>query len=593
MDVMLSRQTPRFVEGTILDAMESTLLGERMTDRRMKHSSDSHAGILLDTQGDRDVTVLSSGSLREVHDNRKRVSKDIDFGDASSHLQSIPSCLLFQQQSIMTPTHAMKEQDESSIDYMELLSSRPQHEIQDSKLRSRPRLTLSAFRRPEESVRVADPDCSRKLTESYRLCGGIGHGAMSTVRLAERISDGVKFAVKTVSKHDVLRTRRFGRRRRHMDEWEVLRMLEDNPNVVDLIDVFETEDEVQMVLEYCKGGELFDYIQRKRTISSSYIPSEAKAAKITEQMLSVLNDLHGRGIVHRDVKPENLLLTCDDGSEVKICDFGIARLLLDECDSESCSSDDEGTSPGRMRAYSRVGSDLYAAPEVCMGDGYGTAVDMYSLGVTIYVLLYGFSPSFDLQEDGEVGVSFPDNQWSQVSDDAKKLIRQMLEVDPDQRITAERALESPWIKRHAGTHHFSGGNSHMAARRRASHLFALSPTKPRPPVDLELVKARLYKNIESARKRSKAGIRGTRKKPRMTSKTERVDERRSMPARGGDALMSMADLYRGVASAATSAANAAKGVICDERQNVVNILVDDSNDEISDDDVDSMLALSV
>jgi serine/threonine protein kinase len=378
-----------------------------------------------------------------------------------------------------------------------------------------------------------------------------------------------------------------------MDEWEVLRMLQDNPNVVDLIDVYETDDEVQMVLEYCKGGELFDYIQRKRAASSPYIPSEAKAAKITKQMLSVLNDLHGRGIVHRDVKPENLLLTCDGGSEVKICDFGIARLLLDECDSESCSSDDEGTSPGRMRAYSRVGSDLYAAPEVCMGDGYGTAVDMYSLGVTIFVLLYGFSPTFDLQEDGEVGVSFPDNEWSQVSEDAKELVRQMLEVDPDQRITAERALESHWIKRHAGSNHFSGANSHMAARRRASHLFALSPTKPRPPVDLELVKARLYKNIESSRKRSKTGIRGTRKKPRMNSKSEKVEERRSMSARDGEALMSMADLYRGVASAATSATNAAKGVVCDERLNVVNILVDDSNDEISDDDVDSMLALSV
>jgi serine/threonine protein kinase len=591
MDVMLSRQTPRFVDDRILDVMESTFMGERMTDRRTKHSSASHAG-KLDTQGDCDVTNLSSETFDEMRENRKRVTKDIEFGDASSHLQGITSCLLFQQQTIMTSMHAVKEQDESSVDYMALLSSRPQHEIGASKFRSRPRLTLSAFRRPEEIVRVADPDCSRKLTDAYRLCGGIGHGAMSTVRLAERISDGVKFAVKTVSKHDVLRTRRFGRRRRHMDEWEVLRLLKDNPNVVDLIDVYETDDEVQMVLEYCKGGELFDYIQRKRTKPSAYIPSEAKAAKITEQMLSVLNDLHGRGIVHRDVKPENLLLTCDGGSEVKICDFGIARLLLDECDSESCSSDDEGTSPGRMRAYSRVGSDLYAAPEVCMGDGYGTAVDMYSLGVTIFVFLYGFSPVFDLQEDGEVGVTFPDNQWSQVSEDAKDLIRQMLDVDPEHRITAERALESPWIKRHAGSDHFSGANGDIAVRRRASHLFSLSPTKPRPSVDLELVKARLYKNIESDRKRSKAGIRGTRKKPRMASKAER-EPRRPISARDGEALMSMADLYRGVASAAASATSAAKGVVCDERQNVVNVLVDDSNDEISDDDVDSMLALSV
>ena len=532
---------------------------------------------------DQDVTSFPGDSARRDRD--RSVNEDLGVGKQPAPTRdSFHGC---RNQANMATLNASSEQGESSS-YLEPLRSLPLHQIPDSKLR--PRLTLSAFRRPEESIRVADPDSSRKIADSYKLRGGVGHGAMSTVRLAERISDGSKFAVKTVSKHDVLRTRRFGRRRRHMDEWEVLRLLKDNPNVVNLIDVYETDDEVQMVLEYCEGGELFEHIQRNRAQSTPYVQSEVQAAKITEQILSALKDLHGRGIVHRDVKPENLLLTNSEGSEAKICDFGIARLLLDECDSESCSSDDEGVSPGRRRAYSRVGSDLYAAPEVCMGDGYGTAVDIYSLGVTLYVLLYGFPPIFDLQDDGEAGITFHDNQRSPIPSDAKDLIRQMLEADPEQRITAERALNSPWIKRHADPcRHSPASNEPITAQRRASHVLSLSPGKPRPPVDLELVKSRLYKNMEVERKRVKASISGTRKRRRIPAKVDLLEQ----PELERDVLVSMADLYRGVALAAASATSAAKGVVYDDRKNTVNVLVDESNDESSDDDLDSAFALSV
>ena len=576
---MLSRHTPLLVKGSVLAESESFGFS-RMTDRREIFLASIEKGE-SDTI-DHDVTNLSGPTLQR---RDRSVSDDLEIGEPAVETQKFSDASL--NQAGMASLNATGEQGESSTTYVAPLRCAPLHHIPDSQ--SRPRLTLSAFRRPEESVRVADPDSSRKLTDSYKLCGGIGHGAMSTVRLAERICDGSKFAVKTVSKHEVLRTRRFGRRRRHMDEWEVLRLLEDNPYVVNLIDVYETDDEVQMVLEYCDGGELFEHIQRNRAKPTPYAQSEVQAAKITEQILSVLNDLHVRGIVHRDVKPENLLLTSIGGSEAKVCDFGIARLLLDECDSESCSSDDEGVSPGRRRAYSRVGSDLYAAPEVCLGDGYGTAVDMYSLGVTLYVLLYGFPPIFDLQDDGEAGVTFHDNQWSQISDDAKDLIRQMLEADPEQRITAESALNSPWIKRHAGPRRYPVTNGRIAVQRRASHRFSLSPGKPRPPVDLELVKARLYKNMEVDRKRVKPGMSGSRKRRRMAARVERLEQ----PKIEGDVLMSMADLYRGVALAAVSATNAAKGVVYDDRKITVNVLVDDCNDELSDDDADSMLALSV
>jgi len=138
--------------------------------------------------------------------------------------------------------------NESSTDVGEPSSNiRPQHKVSDKMDVSWPKMTLSAFRRDEETIRVADPNRSRKLSDLYKLNGGIGHGAMSIVRLAIRRSDNRQVAVKSVSKHDLLRSRKIGCSQRHLDEWEALRMLKENVNVIDLIDVFETNDEVHMV----------------------------------------------------------------------------------------------------------------------------------------------------------------------------------------------------------------------------------------------------------------------------------------------------------------------------------------------------------
>lgn len=430
-------------------------------------------------------------------------------------------------------------------------------------------LTLSAFRRPENTVRIADMDTSRKITTEYDFdapeCRVLGHGASSTVRLAVRRKDGVHVAVKSVAKHEALRFRRMRHgSRRHLDEWELLRSLRDNPHVISLLDVYETDDEIQLVLEYCKGGELFDVIQAKRNQALAspdkvYRYSESKAAKIVLQMLSVLCELHSRGIVHRDVKPENILLS-SQGSGVcaKLSDFGTSRELHPEEESDSCSSDGEAsplTPQSRKRAYSSVGSSFYAAPEVHAGHGYDTAVDMYSLGVTLYVLLCGFPPSFTTSEEDDV-VTFPSSHWSNVSDDAKNLIRKMLESDASCRITAAEALQDAWIVRQT------------RSPVRVQARIMLSPSAPRPVVDMELVRSRLFKGLDSDSEEE------------VDTNEERLQKRRKLEQEPG-LIEVIADLYEGLESAAASAAAAAAGVMMDGNDDIR--VVEDMDERVEKD----------
>ncbi len=432
-----------------------------------------------------------------------------------------------------------------------------------------PKLTLSAFRKPESAVRLTSAPSGKLLRHDYDLSSQIlGHGASSTVRLATHLKTGRKVAVKCIAKHKILRQRAesgadarnsFIRRRRNtkLAEIEILSTLKEqglHENIIDLLDVYETDSEIHLVAEYCAGGELFDAIQRrnqKRFIHTNEVhncddisrttppapirkgsffdalpplsststedadsseydqhsnpPSactctftEPQAAKIATQLLSALEYLHARSIVHRDVKPENILLVSndEDNLSVKLSDFGLARKLAGgngEGSSELPKPSpltppaSEESTKRRSRAYSRVGSDFYAAPEISFGGlrGYDSAVDMYSLGVTLYILLCGHPPasrplcgslvldnddasSSSSDEDSVVSenedniqpslsidsacmdtpVDFPAKYWKHISPRAKNLLRKMLHQNPDRRIKAEDALKHDWILLH-------------------------------------------------------------------------------------------------------------------------------------------------
>ncbi|KAE8990054.1 hypothetical protein PR003_g11726 [Phytophthora rubi] len=215
-----------------------------------------------------------------------------------------------------------------------------------------------------------------------------------------------------------------------------LRRVKQHPNIVELVDVFETTREVHLVLELCTGGELFERLAEKGAYS------EADCVRHVRDMARAVKYLHECGIVHRDLKPENILLSTPDDHDavVKVADFGLAKVFT-------------GTS-----LKTKCGTWGYSAPEMISGSGstfgYDDKVDSWSLGTILYILLCGYHP-FDPEggrSDNEMIASikacnfeFDDDGWATISDGAKDLVRHLLVLDPEERFSMAQVLEHPWI----------------------------------------------------------------------------------------------------------------------------------------------------
>lgn len=202
-------------------------------------------------------------------------------------------------------------------------------------------------------------------------------------------------------------------------------LLSPHPNIVQIFDVFENDDALSMVMELCEPFTLYDKIIQ-RTFS------DREAALVMKQLLEAVSHCHKLGVVHRDIKPDNLLF--DGRNNLKVADFGSAVWLP------------EGRGVGGV-----VGTPYYVAPEVLMGREYNEKVDVWSAGVILYIMLAGVPPFYG-ESAAEVfeavlrgNLRFPTRLFRAVSPAAKDLLRKMICRDVSRRFSAEQALRHPWI----------------------------------------------------------------------------------------------------------------------------------------------------
>uniref|UniRef100_A0A3P9BZT1 Serine/threonine-protein kinase DCLK2 n=1 Tax=Maylandia zebra TaxID=106582 RepID=A0A3P9BZT1_9CICH len=262
------------------------------------------------------------------------------------------------------------------------------------------------------------------IAERYKVGRTLGDGNFAVVRECVERSTGREYALKIISKDKC-------RGKEHMIQSEVsiLRRVK-HPNIVLLIEEMDTQNELYLVMELVKGGDLFDAI----TSSNKY--TERDASSMLFNLASAIKYLHSLNIVHRDIKPENLLVyEHNDGSKsLKLGDFGLATVV-------------------NGPLYTVCGTPTYVAPEIVAEMGYGLKVDIWAAGVITYILLCGFPPFRGSGEDQEAlfeqilrgQLEFPAPHWDNVSDSAKALITGMLQVAEDKRYTAVQVLDHSWV----------------------------------------------------------------------------------------------------------------------------------------------------
>ena len=271
-------------------------------------------------------------------------------------------------------------------------------------------------------------------SEKYDILEQLGEGAFSRVLVGQEKETGERVAIKVVYRTPELKA----------EHWDILRnearVLRDcqHPNVVEMKEMYEDEDRLVMVLELCSGRELLEDIKEVKHYS------EQDASRIFFQLASALSHIHSKGYMHRDLKPENVMFVEDPGSRgrggrgmsVKLLDFGMA-------------SPYDPANPIRAA----MGTPGYLSPESCHKVPHTPAMDIWSLGVILFVMLCGRMPYSHMQIealqypqiDFRMSPGYKSPRFRGLSRPARHLVMRLLERDPRERATAEEVLSHPWM----------------------------------------------------------------------------------------------------------------------------------------------------
>mmetsp|Transcript_68674 Transcript_68674/g.217208 ORF Transcript_68674/g.217208 Transcript_68674/m.217208 type:complete len:398 (+) Transcript_68674:259-1452(+) len=287
-----------------------------------------------------------------------------------------------------------------------------------------------------------------KVKDVYKIGRTLGTGGFAVVKLGVHKETKEEFAIKIMAlppsgqsddpdantKEDIVK------------EINILINL-DHPNVIYLREFYEEGNKMYLVTELVTGGELLDAVLESGTYS------ESDARECFKQLMMGIEYLHSKNVVHRDLKLENLLLAKKgDLHTVKVADFGLAKKAAEAQLATVC------------------GTPQYVAPEVIAGIpglAYTEGVDMWSAGVVLYILLSGYPPFYDDSEPAlfdkirRGDYSFDDPVWDTISESAKDLVRSLLVVDPNKRLSASQTLAHKWITGSVNKTSLSGAQKNL------------------------------------------------------------------------------------------------------------------------------------
>ena len=262
--------------------------------------------------------------------------------------------------------------------------------------------------------------------DNYDVIRQLGKGGYGKVYEVKNKKSGDIRACKHLSKLSLKNLEKFER------EINIL-INTDHPNIIKIFEVYESQRSLYIVMEECKGGEIFDRIIEH--IESKKMYSEKDAADMFGQVMSAIAYCHNNGICHRDLKPENLLYLNkgpEKNNPIKVIDFGLSQFISDQ------------------KLTTKVGTAYYVSPEILKGN-YTEKCDIWSAGVILYIFLSG-DPPFNgpndnaiYQKIAQMKFAFPEKKWKNISNDAKDLIMHMISPEKE-RYTAKQVLEHPWFK---------------------------------------------------------------------------------------------------------------------------------------------------
>ncbi|KAJ4708252.1 Non-specific serine/threonine protein kinase [Melia azedarach] len=256
----------------------------------------------------------------------------------------------------------------------------------------------------------------------YEVGRTIGEGTFAKVKFAQNRETGESVAMKILAKSTILKHKMVDQIKREISIMKIVR----HPNIVRLHEVLASRSKIYIILEFVTGGELFDKI-----VHQGRLP-ENECRRYFQQLIDAVSHCHYKGVYHRDLKPENLLL--DAYGNLKVSDFGLSAL----------------PQQGVKLLHTTCGTPNYVAPEVLSYQGYdGSAADVWSCGVILFVLMAGYLPF----EETDLPTLYKKINAAEFacpfwfSPGAKSLIHKILDLNPKTRIRIEGIRNDPWFRK--------------------------------------------------------------------------------------------------------------------------------------------------